>query len=166
MYGSAGVLIPLVLNVFRISDIKYVFLISVAISGIIEYMTSYLLEKWFGILFWDYTRIKPNLHGRINLWYLILFGIVGIGWWKVYSKIFTIIEVCNDCFLLIISVILFVFFIWNIMMTGYLFYRYKKRREGILPKNQFEKWLDLKYSNKRIKRIFPALEVVNKIEIE
>lgn len=48
-------------------------------------------------------------------------------------------------------------------MTGVIFYRYKKRREGEVARCHFEKWLDLKYSNRNIKGIFPAAEVVGGI---
>ena len=54
------------------------FLIAFVLCGILEYMTSYLLEKYFHARWWDYTRRPMNLHGRVWIGNLILFGIGGV----------------------------------------------------------------------------------------
>lgn len=141
------------------------FIISMIISGLIEYLTSLFLEKIFGIRFWNYTKLKPNIQGRVNLWYLILFGLIGVCWGKVYPYIMNLLNF-DYKIMGVVSIMIFIFFNWNFIMTGIIFSRYKKRREGILPQSKFEKFLDIKYSDKRIKTIFPAVEVVEGIIIE
>ena len=54
------------------------FLIAFVLCGILEYMTSYILEKYFHARWWDYTRRPMNLHGRVWIGNLILFGIGGV----------------------------------------------------------------------------------------
>lgn len=55
-----------------------IFLICMIGSAIIEYLTSYLLEKFFHAVWWDYSGIPLNLHGRICLPASIGFGLAGI----------------------------------------------------------------------------------------
>lgn len=54
------------------------FLIAFVLCGILEYLTSYILEKYFHARWWDYTERPMNLHGRVWIGNLILFGIGGV----------------------------------------------------------------------------------------
>ena len=47
-------------------------------SAILEYTTSFLLEKLFQARWWDYSHIPLNLNGRICLPATICFGIAGV----------------------------------------------------------------------------------------
>ena len=51
-----------------------VFLISVVGSAILEYVTSWALEKLFHAVWWDYSHLPLNLHGRISLFTSLGFG--------------------------------------------------------------------------------------------
>ena len=54
------------------------FFVSMGLCSLIEYFTSWVLEKLFGIKWWDYTNdTKFNLNGRICLQNSLLFGIAG-----------------------------------------------------------------------------------------
>ncbi len=166
MYGIAAVAIIIILENLKVEDVRWAFLISLLISGLIEYFTSLLLEKVFGISFWDYSRIKPNIHGRVNLWYLMLFGVIGVGWWKLYSFILENFNFDFSKVVIIISLMAFVFYCLDFIMTGIILLRFKDRRKGIFPRNHFESWLDLKYSDKKLVEIFSHLEVLDKVIIE
>lgn len=48
------------------------------ICGFLEYMTSFYMEKMFHARWWDYSRKPMNLHGRIWIGNLILFGIASV----------------------------------------------------------------------------------------
>ena len=50
---------------------------SIIICGVLEYMTSYIMEKIFKARWWDYSNRKFNINGRICLETLIPFGIAG-----------------------------------------------------------------------------------------
>ncbi len=47
------------------------------IVSVLEYFTSWLLEKLFHTRWWDYSNRKFNLHGRIFLGGAICFGVMG-----------------------------------------------------------------------------------------
>jgi uncharacterized membrane protein len=54
-----------------------VFLCATAGSAVLEYTTSYVLEKCFHARWWDYSNIPLNLNGRICLPFALCFGAVG-----------------------------------------------------------------------------------------
>ena len=54
-----------------------VFLASAAGSAVLEYSTSWVLEKFFHARWWDYSNIPLNLNGRICLPFALCFGAVG-----------------------------------------------------------------------------------------
>lgn len=55
-----------------------VFLISVVGSAVLEYLTSYLMEKLFHAVWWDYSDMPLNVHGRICLPASLGFGAAGV----------------------------------------------------------------------------------------
>ena len=55
-----------------------VFLAGTLGSALIEYVTSYVLEKRFHAMWWDYSHLPLNLHGRISLFTSLGFGAAGV----------------------------------------------------------------------------------------
>ncbi len=77
IYGFACVAFILLLDNYK-NNIFLLFIFSVIISAVIEYLTSYILEKWFNVKLWDYTNdSKYSIKGRIALFTLIPFGLLG-----------------------------------------------------------------------------------------
>ncbi len=54
------------------------FSMAILICGILEYATSYAMEKIFHARWWDYSQNKYNINGRICLETIIPFGILGV----------------------------------------------------------------------------------------
>lgn len=76
IYGVGCILLTVLLHKF----IKYpvaLFVLSIAVCSVLEYMTSYILEKVFKIRWWDYSDKKYNINGRICLETMVPFGIIG-----------------------------------------------------------------------------------------
>jgi len=76
IYGAGVLLITILLGKYN-NDMWIVFFMSVLICGILEYLTSYVMEKIFKARWWDYSNNKFNINGRICLETLIPFGIAG-----------------------------------------------------------------------------------------
>lgn len=77
IYGCGCLFIVLTLNKY-LEDPLVLFPMAMIICGILEYLTSYLMEKIFKTRWWDYTDKKFNINGRVCLNVLALFGIGGI----------------------------------------------------------------------------------------
>lgn len=76
VYGTGIVLITFLLNKYT-DDIPVVFFLSILICGTLEYATGYFMEKIFNARWWDYSKNKFNINGRVCLETLIPFGIAG-----------------------------------------------------------------------------------------
>lgn len=77
IYGTGVLLITILLRKYT-DDILITFFMSLLICGILEYLTSYAMEKLFRARWWDYSQRKFNINGRICLETLVPFGIAGI----------------------------------------------------------------------------------------
>ena len=77
IYGF-GMLTVLLLTKNTTNNLALTFLISMVACSVLEYLTSFLLEKLFHIKWWDYSKSdKLNLNGRICLRNCLAFGIAG-----------------------------------------------------------------------------------------
>lgn len=74
IYGTGVILITILLKKYM-EDRIITFIMSMLICGILEYFTSYFMEKFFNARWWDYSNRKMNINGRICLETLIPFGI-------------------------------------------------------------------------------------------
>lgn len=77
IYGvGTFLLVVFVLPYFE--DPFFVFIASAIGACILEYVTSFLMEKLFNARWWDYSEKPFNLNGRICLETALMFGIGGI----------------------------------------------------------------------------------------
>lgn len=77
IYGWGAIAITILLHRYT-DDWIVLFFMSIIACGILEYTTSYVMEKLFHARWWDYSRRKYNINGRICLETLIPFGILGL----------------------------------------------------------------------------------------
>ena len=80
IYGSGAVLITLVVGTLSPFESAYgtTFALSFLICGAVEYLTSLYMETRFHARWWDYSQKPMNLHGRIWIGNLLLFGLGGV----------------------------------------------------------------------------------------
>lgn len=76
IYGCGGVLMSLIL--YDITSPLVIFIVATAVSAIVEYIASYIMEKLFHVRWWDYSNYKFNLNGRVCLFNLVCFGVIGV----------------------------------------------------------------------------------------
>lgn len=77
IYGFGAIAITLLL--YRYSYDPFVlFVMTIITCGTIEYVTSWAMEKLYKARWWDYSRRKFNLNGRICLGTIIPFGVFGL----------------------------------------------------------------------------------------
>ena len=74
IYGFGAVLVLGAIN-YLPNNIFIIFLGSIIITSILEYLTSYLMELLFHTRWWDYSELPFNLNGRICLLNSLLFGV-------------------------------------------------------------------------------------------
>lgn len=77
IYGWGALAITILLKRYT-DDVLVLFIMSTIICSIIEYFTSYFMEKRYHARWWDYSNKKFNINGRICLETLVPFGILGV----------------------------------------------------------------------------------------
>ena len=75
IYGVCSIAMILLLN--KVTNPVLLFVLSIIICSVGEYLTSYILEKIFNARWWDYSNMKFNLNGRICLRNCFFFGLLG-----------------------------------------------------------------------------------------
>lgn len=77
IYGCGGLLITISLTGLKEQPLA-LFSTAILICGVLEYATSYIMEKLFHARWWDYSKNKYNINGRVCLETIIPFGILGM----------------------------------------------------------------------------------------
>lgn len=77
VYGFGALAVIGLLMPLR-DHILLLFLAGTVITMVIEYITAFLLEKLFHMKWWDYSRYRFNLHGRVCLLNSLEFGILSV----------------------------------------------------------------------------------------
>lgn len=77
VYGFGALLVIVVLNPLK-DRWPLLFLGGFLLTSVVEYITSFLLEKLFHMAWWDYSNYKFNLNGRVCLLNSTLFGVLTV----------------------------------------------------------------------------------------
>ena len=82
VWGLALVLATVLLRQEKDRSDRYLFAFGTVMGGVYEYVCSAVTELLFGTVFWDYSKFKFNLGGRINLLYCFFWGIAAVMWMR------------------------------------------------------------------------------------
>lgn len=158
IYGFGAVLVIIINNKIHKKSLIFLFVFYFIAGTAYEYLCSLLQEMVLGSVSWDYTLIQFNIHGRINIVYSLVWGLVGIIIVKfLYPFSSRIIERIPNKQGIIITWIVFVFMFCNIFVTAAAFKRTSERYWNIAPSNEFEIYIDKKYNDVYMKSKFPTL---------
>jgi uncharacterized membrane protein len=93
IYGFGAMLVIFLIEGFR-DNVFFLFLFGMFITSILEYISGYLLETLFNTKWWDYSKRKFNIKGRVCLKNAIYFGIMSVALMKVIHPFMT--DIVND----------------------------------------------------------------------
>lgn len=125
VYGVGALLMLIFLNKY-VYDPFILFCMSFLICGILEYLTSYIMEKLFKARWWDYSSNKFNLNGRICLGNLVLFGLGGIILFYIANPfIMKILMSISEPVLNVITLILLLLFIVDFCVSFKIIFEFK-----------------------------------------
>lgn len=117
IYGCGALIITLTLTTYK-DDWIIVFCMAVILSGILEYFTSWAMEKMFHARWWDYSHNKFNINGRICLETMIPFGILGlIIIYILNPSFYNIISLISQNIINVLSIIFAVIFVTDVVLS-------------------------------------------------
>lgn len=104
-----------------------VFIFGMVLTSILEYITSFVMEKLFATRWWDYSTYPFNINGRICLQNSLLFGLMALvvvyGLHPIMSRF---VERIPLGFLVIFLIMFTIFFVIDIVNTVIVLLRRKK----------------------------------------
>lgn len=155
VYGIGAMLYYVVLNKIKLKNKIQIFLITMLLGGLTEYLCSFMQEKLFGTISWDYSYLPFNINGRTSLLHCIYWGIGGILYITYIEPLIEKMkEKMNKNSINIITTILAIFMILDITISWMAAERQIERKSNIEPENTIDLFLDKYYPDKYIDRIF------------
>ncbi len=156
--GVAG--ITILLYRYRNREDRYIFFAGTLLGGAYEYICSVFTELAFGTVFWDYSKIPLNLGGRINLLFCFFWGIAAWVWMKLlYPKVSDLIEKVPKRPGTWVTYAVLVFMVGNVLLSGIALSRYSERASGIKANNALSEWIDERFPDERMERIYPSAKI-------
>lgn len=116
IYGVSCLIMVQFLDRYK-SDLLVLFIMSMVISALLEYFTSYILEKIFKTRWWDYSEKRFNIEGRICLGNIFLFGLGGTICVYLVNPLFvSFLAIFKEQTIIIVSLFLFVIFLADVLI--------------------------------------------------
>ena len=160
VWGLALVLATVLLRQEKDRSDRYLFAFGTVMGGVYEYVCSAVTELLFGTVFWDYSKFKFNLGGRINLLYCFFWGIAAVLWMRYgYPLVLKLMKKVRSHIRPWMTAALAVFMAVNMLTSALALARYDARTSG-----QLEVFLDEHFDNARMERIYPNAKKVTKAE--
>lgn len=145
---------------------------AVVICSVIEYSTSFIMEKLFNARWWDYSNNKFNINGRICLETMIPFGFAGLILMYMINPLITkFLLLIPNVILNFIAIIIFILFLIDNIISFRIILGFKNTtfiqendntaeitlrvKEALIKKSKF---------SKRLIKSFPNLKITNKIK--
>ena len=122
-----------------LDDPFVLFAMATLICSILEYFTSYIMEKLFKARWWDYSDKKYNLNGRICLENLVAFGVLGLVMMYLINPFFTkILGNISEVVLNSVAICLFVIYAVDNIISYNVINSFKKAAGQIRKDNTEE----------------------------
>ena len=117
IYGFGALFIILLLKKYY-NDPIALFVMSFLMGTILEYVTSYIMEKLFHARWWDYSDHKFQINGRVSLTTSLGFGLLGLILVYILNPFFLrIIQNIPSIIFCIIMIIILVIFLTDVIAS-------------------------------------------------
>lgn len=132
-----------------------IFMITAVLGGVTEYISSYVQEKAFGTISWDYSYLMFNLNGRTSLLHCTYWGIAGVLYVIFIAPYITKIreKIANNR-LKLVTITLSLFMVFNITISCAAAERQEQRRKNIEPRSKFDIFLDTYYPDEYMNKVY------------
>lgn len=126
IYGVGSLGIILYLTQYK-NNIVTVFILGMVICSVLEYFTSYIMEKLFKTRWWDYSNQNFNLNGRICGFNSLLFGVASVFVIYVVQPLLELVLInANSKVLLIINIVCLTIFVIDAIISFNVAKKFKK----------------------------------------
>ena len=132
-----------------------VFISSMILGGITEYLCSYIQEKVFGTISWDYSEWLFNINGRTTLIHCSYWGFAGLLYISYIEPLIPKIEKFVSSYKVkIMATSVAAFMLFNITISSMAAIRQKERLEEIPAESNIDVFLDNMYPDEYMDEVF------------
>ncbi len=160
VYGFALALIVLCLG--KVKKSWKLFLYGSVLGGSFEYLCSYIQEKVFGSISWDYSDLFLNINGRTTIPFAFFWGFLCLVIMKFgIPYLSELIEMIPRKFGIVFTWILIIFMVFNMGISVLAANRDLERHRNIPAKNSFDVFLDTYYPDEVMRDAFQNADFVD-----
>jgi uncharacterized membrane protein len=171
VYGF-GALACILLLYQRTDNIFILFFAGTLLTCAIEYITAILLEKLFNAKWWDYSRYRFNIKGRVSLLGAVVFGVLSVILIKfIHPFVSRLLGFMPDRILTVSAICIFIVLMFDLYATVHHLLKlnnrfkefqlafnrfreqYAKRTEG-LKNVLLDRFEQSEYYGERLKKLF------------
>lgn len=161
IYGIGFIIFVLILS--KVKKWYNLFILGSVIGGTFEYLCSFIQEKVFGSLSWDYKDLFLNINGRTTVIIAMCWGIMALISVKFIAPFFSnMIEKLPVEFGKPMTIFLVIFMALNIIISCLAVHRDYERHKEIAPKNHIDVFLDKYYPRETIEKVYNNAVYVSK----
>lgn len=169
IYGFGALAITFLLKRYS-NDAITLFIMAILVCGVLEYFTSYIMEKLFKARWWDYSQKRFNINGRVCLDTIIPFGLLGLFITYISNPFFlNILNKLSFTWLVILSSCLSVTFVVDNILSFNIISTVRTTTKGLykeldnteeITKKVKEILLSKSILHRRLIHAFPRLESI------
>ena len=171
IYGYSMVLLVLLIGTGD-KDILSIFLKSILVCSVLEYFTSYFMEKIFKARWWDYSDKRFNINGRICLETMLPFGIMGtLALYFIQPKFRYLVSLLSFKLKVIIAITLLVIYIldniisFKVMKKIKIQIKKQKEDNTKVIKKKVTEWInENSILYKHIVKAFPHFKIIDRVK--
>ncbi|MDL2229602.1 putative ABC transporter permease [Treponema sp. OttesenSCG-928-L16] len=161
VYGIGAVLMVLGLKPLARKRDSIIFFGSALIGGAFEWVCSYVQEKVFNTVSWEYNESSFSIgsSGRTSLVFMLFWGILGVMLIQfILPRLLHFINRLLKKRGYTISIVLMVLIIIDLGISAAAVLRWSRRQDGLPASNSVELFLDEKYPNEFMAEIYPSMK--------
>lgn len=155
VYGIVILVYYFFFSIINTKNKVYIFIFSMILGGITEYLCSYIQEKVFGTVSWDYSNWIFNINGRTTLIHCTYWGFAGLLYTSYIKPLIPKIEefVKNHKVKAMASMAA-VFMVFNITISSMAAIRQNERINNIPASGNVDIFLDNMYPDEYMDEVF------------
>lgn len=169
VYGAGMLMFYLIFDRLHLENknkfvkIIIIFLIGFVLGGIVEYIFSYVQEKCFGTISWNYSKLHFNLNGRTSLKHATVWGLLGLIFYEfLLPPLKNLRKYMTGTISWTLTIVLTMILLFDCSVSWVASIRRSERREGIPADSTLDIMMDRYYPDEYLDKIFNNAKVVKK----
>lgn len=159
VYGGGAVILALLWPWAKGLSRPAAFLVAVLAGTVVEYVWSAAQERLFGVIFWNYSHLPFQLHGRIDLIFSLFWGVLGFVFWRWvwpwWRKLYDLLPKNRAAWMgLALAMLTAVDILWS----SAALIRYDQRQNAVAATSPLALYLDQVWSDEALSAHFPTMQ--------